>query len=120
MKPKYSLFKNSSYALSGVKFLLKDESSFKIEAIIILPLIVFSLFLPLSFAEHFILIFVLVLILIVEALNSAIEACIDLYTKDFHILAKKAKDCGSAAVFFSISLAVCTWLVALCGVLFYE
>ncbi|MCW1359945.1 diacylglycerol kinase [Campylobacter sp. US33a] len=118
MKPKYSLFKNSSYALSGIKFLLKDEKSFRLEVAITLPLIIFSLFLPLSFAEHFILISVLVLIFIVEALNSAIEACVDLYTDDFHILAKKAKDCGSAAVFFSVCLAVCTWLVVLFKVFF--
>ncbi|AJC89958.1 diacylglycerol kinase [Campylobacter subantarcticus LMG 24377] len=109
MKPKYSLFKNASYALSGVKFLLKDEMAFRIEFTIILPLICLSLFFPISFLEHFVLVFVLVLILIVEALNSAIEACVDLCTSEFHILAKKAKDCASAGVLFSVVLAIITW-----------
>ncbi|AJD05604.1 diacylglycerol kinase [Campylobacter lari] len=109
MKPKYSLFKNASYALSGIKFLLKDEMAFKIEFAIILPLIFTSLFFPISFLEHFTLVFVLVLILIIEALNSAIEACVDLCTSEFHILAKKAKDCASAGVFFSVALAIITW-----------
>ncbi|MCV3429538.1 diacylglycerol kinase [Campylobacter lari] len=109
MKPKYSLFKNASYAFSGIKFLLQDEMAFRIEFAIILPLIFASLFLPVSFLEHFVLVFVLVLILIVEALNSAIEACVDLCTSEFHILAKKAKDCASAGVFFSVVLAIITW-----------
>ncbi|MBF7049439.1 diacylglycerol kinase [Campylobacter volucris] len=119
MKPKYSLFKNASYALSGIKFLLKDEMAFKIESIIILPLIIVSFFLPISFIEHFVLIFVLILILIAEALNSAIEACVDLCTNDFHILAKKAKDCASAGVFFSVVLAIITWCFVLAKWWFY-
>ncbi|MCR6591045.1 diacylglycerol kinase [Campylobacter insulaenigrae] len=113
MKPKYSLFKNASYAMSGIKFLFKDEMAFKIEIIIIIPLIIASLFLPINFIEHFVLIFVLVLILIIEAINSAIEACVDLCTNDFHILAKKAKDCASAGVFFSVLLAISTWIFIL-------
>ncbi|WP_291946966.1 diacylglycerol kinase [Campylobacter sp.] len=119
MKPNYSLFKNTSYALSGIKFLFKDEMAFKIETLIIIPLIIISLFLPINFIEHFVLIFVLVLILIIEALNSAIEACVDLCTNDFHLLAKKAKDCASAGVFFSVLFAISTWCFILIKWLLY-
>lgn len=56
---------------------------------------------------------VLFIILIVECINTAIESCIDLITNEFHKKAKIAKDCGSSAVFFSICLAVFTWVVIL-------
>ena len=36
-----------------------------------------------------------------ELLNTAIEATVDLVTKEIHPLAKVAKDCGSAAAFVS-------------------
>ena len=43
----------------------------------------------------------LVVVLAVELLNTAIEATVDLVTKEIHPLAKVAKDCGSAAAFVS-------------------
>lgn len=49
--------------------------------------------------EQILLIGVLFLILITEALNSSIEACVDLVTTKWHKQAKIAKDCASAAVF---------------------
>ena len=52
---------------------------------------------------------VLMLILIIEALNSAIEACVDLITNEWHEKAKIAKDCASAAVFFSVLSALFVW-----------
>ncbi|PVX04981.1 diacylglycerol kinase, partial [Campylobacter jejuni] len=42
-------------------------------------------------------------------LNSAIEACVDLITNEWHEKAKIAKDCASAAVFFSVLLALFVW-----------
>ncbi|MBS4235583.1 diacylglycerol kinase [Campylobacter vulpis] len=119
MKPKYSLFSNTQYALQGLLSLVKFESSFKIELSIIIPALILDYFLPLSLVEHLFLAGVLVLILIVEALNSAIEACVDLITNEWHEKAKRAKDCGSAAVFFAIVFALFSWGVVLFKV-FYE
>ncbi|TQR32467.1 diacylglycerol kinase [Campylobacter sp. MIT 99-7217] len=109
MKPKYNFFKNTGYALCGLKFMLLNEKSFKIELFIIIPLIIFSLFLRLDLFAHLLLIAVLFLILILECVNSAIEACVDLCSPDFHPLAKIAKDCASGAICLSISLAAIMW-----------
>lgn len=113
MKPKYNFFKNANYALDGLKAMIKTQTSFKIELIIISPLIIITFFLNLSILFKILCICSLLLILAMESLNSAIESCIDLYTNDFHPLAKIAKDCGSSAVFFSISIAVVVWFFAL-------
>ena len=40
-----------------------------------------------------------------ELINTAIEAVVDMYTKEFHPLAKIAKDCGSAATCMATFMA---------------
>ncbi|OEW47200.1 diacylglycerol kinase [Campylobacter jejuni] len=109
MKPKYHFLNNARYALEGIFTLFKNEMAFRIELCIIISAIVFSFFLKVSFLEHLLLVSVLMLILIIEALNSAIEACVDLVTNEWHEKAKIAKDCASAAVFFSVLLALFVW-----------
>ncbi|HFP7710858.1 TPA: diacylglycerol kinase [Campylobacter jejuni] len=109
MKPKYHFLNNARYALEGIFTLFKNEMAFRIELCIIIPAIVFSFFLKVSFLEHLLLVSVLMLILIIEALNSAIEACVDLVTNEWHEKARIAKDCASAAVFFSVLLALFVW-----------
>lgn len=112
MKKNYSFFKNASYALMGVKALLK-ESAFKIELCLAIPLAVISLFIKASKAEHILLIGVLLLVLAAEAFNTAIEACVDLNTQKWHKEAKLAKDCGSAGVFFCLLLGGLTWMIVI-------
>ncbi len=48
-------------------------------------------------------------VLIVELLNSALEATLDRVGRDFHPLAKRAKDMASAAVFLSILNVLWIW-----------
>ena len=55
----------------------------------------------------------LILIIIIELLNSAVEATVDRISIKHHKLAKRAKDIGSAAVFFSLINAVIIWLIIL-------
>ncbi len=51
----------------------------------------------------------------VELLNTAVEAVVDLASPEKHDLAKKAKDCGSAAVMCILILIVACWIVVLGG-----
>ncbi|WP_086247567.1 diacylglycerol kinase [Campylobacter vicugnae] len=118
MKPKYHFYSNTIYALSGLKAMVKNEHSFRIELFIIIPLFIAIWFLPLSGIEQTILGMSLLFILAMECVNSAIEACIDLVSPNFHPLAKVAKDCGSAAVFIAISSAVLCWGVIIFRMVF--
>ena len=54
----------------------------------------------------------MVMVIIVELVNSAIEAVTDLVTEDLRPLAKKAKDCASAAVFLGLIGSGALWLYA--------
>ena len=58
----------------------------------------------------------LLLVLMVEIINSAIEAVVDLVCGDEqHKLAGRAKDMGSAAVFMAQMIVLLTW-----GIIFYH
>jgi diacylglycerol kinase (ATP) len=50
-----------------------------------------------------------VLVLSAELLNSAIEAVVDKVSPEFHELAGRAKDMGSAAVFLLLLLTILCW-----------
>jgi diacylglycerol kinase (ATP) len=56
-------------------------------------------------------------VLVVELLNSAIESVVDIASPEYHVLAKRAKDLGSAAVLLSIVLAVVLWSVPIFRIL---
>ena len=114
MKPKYNFFKNSKFAFEGLAAMLKNEAAFRFELYVILPLALVSLFLPLSAAQHAL----LIAVLICECLNTAIEAVVDLVSPGFHPLAKIAKDCASAAVCLSIGTAAITWAWAIFSLIF--
>ncbi len=112
-KPKYTLFKNASYAIDGLVHAIKTETSFKIEvaiAIILLPIIYF---LPFLLIYKLILVITYFIIMIAELLNSAVENVVDLVTTEIHPLAKSAKDVGATAVFFSVILHLICWVVIL-------
>jgi len=53
------------------------------------------------------------LVVVVELVNSAIEAVVDRIGPEHHELSGRAKDLASAAVFFSIILAVTVWAILL-------
>ena len=59
--------------------------------------------------EKLALIFPPMLVLSAEMLNSAIEAVVDKVSTEFHELAGRAKDMGSAAVFVLMLLVLFSW-----------
>lgn len=109
-QPKYNFFKNTLYALKGIKDLISNETSFKIELILAVVLGFVIVFIDvLSVTDKLLMFITLMGILIAEAINSAIERVVDLVTLDHHHMAGRAKDVGSAAVFLSILTFVVVW-----------
>ncbi|SFU47784.1 diacylglycerol kinase [Paenacidovorax caeni] len=53
------------------------------------------------------------LVMIVELLNTGIEAAIDRISLEWHPLAKRAKDMGSAAVLLALLVCLGIWSAAL-------
>lgn len=101
-KPKYSLLKNSRYALKGLKLIFKNETSFKIEIFILILLLIFLFYIKLNFIYNAVILGFYFLILIIEAVNSAIELIVDFISPKYNKIAGSIKDIASFAVFLSI------------------
>lgn len=108
-QPRYHFIKNTTYALKGLKDIIKTENSFKIELIFFIIALVLLFYIDTTLTNKIILFSTISLVLLTEAINSAIERAIDLVTLDHKKLAGQAKDAGSAAVFISIMIALVSW-----------
>ena len=108
-KPKYSIFKNTIYALQGLKEIYKNESSFKLQILFFMIMNLILLTINLNIKSKLILFISLFIPLISEIINSAIERVVDLVTKDYNKLAKNAKDAGAALVFISFVITIIIW-----------
>ena len=97
-------FKNSvKYSLSGLKMAYSGEGSLKLHAFMTFLVIILGIVFKLDTRDFALAIIMMGMILGIELLNTSIESCVDLVTKEIHPLAKRSKDIGSAAS-FSISI----------------
>ncbi len=108
-QPKYTIFKNTSYAVDGLIDIIKTETSFKIELVFGIILVPFLIYIDLELVTKLIMFIAMMGILIAEAINSSIERVVDLVTLDHHLMAKRAKDVGSTVVFLSIFVFLIVW-----------
>jgi diacylglycerol kinase (ATP) len=112
-KPKYTLFKNTTYALAGLADITKNESSFKLQILMFVVMNIVAWFLPIAFHLQAVLSLSLFIPLMAEVANSSIERVVDLVTLDYHELAKRAKDAGATLVFLSLVLTGLIWCAVL-------
>jgi diacylglycerol kinase (ATP) len=110
-KPKYTLFKNTTYALNGFVEITKHESSFKLQLIAFVLFSIVAWVLPFSVVAKVVLQGAMFLPLLAEIANSAIERVVDLVTTEYHEMAKRAKDAGATLVFFTIMLTTFIWVM---------
>lgn len=100
------------YSLSGLRAAW-DEKAFRQEAVISCLLIPLAFWVAKSWIEATLLISTVVLVMVVELLNTGIESAIDRIGPEWHALAKRAKDIGSAAVLLSLVLCLGVWSCAI-------
>ena len=103
------ILKATVWSLQGLRAAWLHESSFRLEVYLFVLLAPIGWWLGQTAVERVLLIGSMLLVLSVELLNSAVEAVIERYGPEFHELAGRAKDMGSAAVFVVIMNVVLTW-----------
>ncbi len=101
------------YSLNGISAALRHEDAFRLETLLALVLVPIALSMPTSGIGKAAMIASILLVLVVELLNSAIEAVTDRVSLEDHVLAKRAKDMGSAAVMISLINVPVVWLLVL-------
>ena len=97
------------YSEQGLRSAWQDEAAFRQELVAALLLAPLTLWLQLPRLDTVLLLALMALVLVAELLNSGLEAVVDMTSPDFHLLARKAKDCGSAAVFIALLLLGGAW-----------
>jgi diacylglycerol kinase (ATP) len=101
------------YSIAGTLAAFKHEDAFRQEVILTAILTPIAIYYGETAIDQALMISSLLLIIIVELLNSSIEATVDRISIKHHKLAKRAKDIGSAAVFFSLINASVIWFLIL-------
>ena len=112
-KMSFKRFLNSvKYSIEGLNHAYRNEQSLWLHGGGVILAVILGIVLKINFYEWAVIIVAFVVVLAIELLNTAIEAVVDLVTKEIHPLAKIAKDCGSAAAFVSsvASAVICLFI----------
>jgi diacylglycerol kinase (ATP) len=102
----------AGYSMAGLRAGW-DEAAFRLEACLSFVMLPLAFWVGRSWVEVALLAGSVLIVMMVELLNTGIEAAIDRIGLERHVLSKRAKDMGSAAVFLSLLFAAGIWLAAL-------
>jgi len=103
------VFKAAVWSWQGLCAAWRHESSFRLEVCLFVVLAPLALWLGGTPVERVLLVGSMLLVMAMELANSAIEAVIERYGPEYHVLAGRAKDMGSAAVFVLMMNVLLCW-----------
>ena len=101
-----SLFQTIKNSLNGIKCYASDGKSIILYIFGVIIETIMGFVYNINGLEWILIICILGIILAVELLNTAIEAVCDALTKEYNSFIKIAKDCGSAATFIVVIVAI--------------
>ncbi len=115
--PKYSglvHFRHAAaWSWAGLRAAWRHEAAFRQEVVLTAVLVPLGLYLGANTIDRVLLVAPCFIVLVVELLNTAVEAVVDMVSPDHHPLAGRAKDLGSAAVLVSLVLLALIWVIVL-------
>lgn len=95
---KAPLYKSFGYAFEGIFNTIRRERNMQIHCMAAVLVVVFGFLLHISKQEWITCLILFGMVMGLECVNTAVEAVVDLATKERHPLAKKAKDAAAGAV----------------------
>jgi diacylglycerol kinase len=112
-RPRIGLARSFYFALAGLGYLLRTQRNARIELAIALVVCALAWWLKVSRTEWAILVVMIAVVLILEGLNTALEAVVDLASPDVHPLAKTAKDVAAGMVLIAAFASIIVGLLIL-------
>jgi diacylglycerol kinase (ATP) len=103
------ILKALGYSAQGLRAAWQHEASFRLEIYLSVFLVPGAFWLGRSALERAVLAAVVLLVPTMELMNGALEAIVDKTTPEHHVLAGRAKDMGSAAVFGCMMIVLVCW-----------
>lgn len=107
------LIRSLIFSFHGFKACYVQEIAFRQECAVAIPHFIAIVLLPLPMWLRFYMSSLWFVVILAELLNTSIEAVVDIASPKWHELAKKSKDCASAAVFCAILLFSLSWIVVI-------
>ena len=101
------------FAFAGLWFLLRTQRNARIHVLLGTLACVLGAWLRISRVEWAVIVFTIALVIILEGLNTAVEAAIDLASPQVHPLAKAAKDLAAGMVLVAAIASVAVGLLIL-------
>lgn len=111
LQGKTNFIDSMNHAIDGINYTIDHERNFKIEMSIAMLVIVAGFFFKVSKIEWLILLLTTSSVLGLELVNTSIERCVDLVTKDYQELAKHAKDVSAGAVLLASLFSICVGII---------
>jgi diacylglycerol kinase len=110
---RHGLLGSFYFAFAGLGFLFRSQRNARIELAIGAIACGLAAWVGISRAEWAVLVFTIALVLILEGLNTAVEAAIDLASPHLHPLAKAAKDLAAGMVLIAAIASILVGLLIL-------
>ena len=107
------LVRSFGFAFAGLGFLLRTQRNARIHLVVGAIACALAAWLRVSRVEWAVLVFTIALVVILEGLNTAVEAAIDLASPEIHPLAKAAKDLAAGMVLVAAIASVAVGLLIL-------
>jgi diacylglycerol kinase (ATP) len=101
MKGQQGVARSFDHAYRGLIYAVRTQRNMRVHVVIAALVVVGSLLVGVSKLELAGLVLVILLVFITELFNTALEFAVDLVTKEYHPLAKLAKDISAGAVLVS-------------------
>jgi diacylglycerol kinase (ATP) len=101
MKDQQGVARSFDHAYRGLIYAVRTQRNMRVHVIIAALVLIGSLLVGVSKLELAGLVLVILLVFITELFNTALEFAVDLVTKEYHPLAKLAKDISAGAVLVS-------------------
>ena len=108
-----SVVRSFGFAFAGIGFLLRTQRNARIHVVVGAAACGLGAWLHISRVEWAVIVFTIALVLILEGLNTAVEAAIDLASPEIHPLAKAAKDLAAGMVLIAAVASVAVGLLIL-------
>jgi diacylglycerol kinase (ATP) len=107
------IIRATGFSFEGLAFAFKSEVAFRQELLLFAVSCVVVLLINIGTLEKALLLSSVFLVLVVEILNTALEIVVERISSEQHLLSKRIKDLGSAAVFLSLLNASVVWAMIL-------
>lgn len=97
----FPLVKAFSCAWEGIAYAFTSQRNLKIHLAFALVAVALGFALRISEAGWLAVVVCIALVMTLEVVNTAIESVVDLVSPEWHLLAKRAKDCAAGAVYLA-------------------